>query len=127
MLGFFTVALGLFIMTSSSMPATGCGTIDKDVVYSGDKDLVDAAMLLSNRTFLLGGILAIIGGGVGMCGGFTLNKYGVCAAAILLSIAAVFIVVGCWAAHTFAEIAMELCDSYVGSAIFCWNPVLSAI
>jgi hypothetical protein len=119
--GFIIVIMGLVIMTSS-IPESKCGKNGSITINQSDKDGVDSALMFMTWPLLLGGIFAMVGGGLGMFGGFKNNKCGVCSAAVLFSLSAVFVVIGSLAAMTFAGIFSEICDDYkCGAENICAN------
>lgn len=126
--GFIVTILGLVIMTSS-VPKDTCGgglvTITQE-----NQDSIDTALVYIAWPLLLGGLLACIGGGCGVWGGFKNTKCGVCSAAVLLGIAAGFLVIGALAALFFASVFGTLCldcdtqcSSMYGSTTQCGGDV----
>ena len=109
--GFIIVILGIVIMTST-IEETKCGTSQKVGVDPSDKKSVDRALMFITWPLLLGGILAMVGGGAGMFGGFTNQRCGVYTAATLLGVSGGFVIVGGLAAMIFAGIFSEMCDDF---------------
>lgn len=110
--GFIVLILGIVVMTSS-IPTTSCGPTGTDIrVTATDQDAVDTALMYMTWPLILGGLLAIIGGGVGIFSGLKANKWAICCTGGVLGTAAGFIVVGSLAAMAFAAIFGEMCTEY---------------
>merc|ERR1719262_304919 len=104
LIGFAVFILGIVLMTSK-LPTTSCGDgAMKTTIDSSDSDAIDSALVMMAWPTLIGGLLLLVGGGLGAFGGFKANKCGICSAGILLSIAAVFTVIGAMATLFFAAI-----------------------
>lgn len=110
--GFIVLILGIVIMTSS-IPTTSCGPTGSSIkVTATDQDAVDTALLYMTWPLILGGVLAVIGGGVGIFSGLKANKCSICCTGGVLGAAAGFIVLGSLAAMAFAAIFSEMCNDY---------------
>jgi len=95
------------------MPTTSCGPTGSSIkVTATDQDAVDTALLYMTWPMTLGGLLAVIGGGVGIFSGLKANKCAICCTGGVLGAAAGFIVLGSLAAMAFAAIFGEMCNDY---------------
>lgn len=103
------IIVGIVIMTSS-LPESRCGT--SATVTKTDKDNADRFLMIITWPFLVGGILALIGGGIGAHGGCTVNKSSICCSSVTLGISAGFAFIGAMAAMFFAGVFSRVCDDY---------------
>jgi len=95
---FIVTILGIVLMTTSVPQATECGRV------SVDEDVHDFASMWLCWPIVVGGFLALVGGGLSVGCGMQQNKCGIKGATVLFHTAGVFLVGGCLGLMYFAAV-----------------------